>query len=260
MDELIRQIIKDLGIDNKFLKNYRTYEILKENIRNKLKDIYADEILNNYTSEKMLNQVQEEDLISSYRKEKYLSIDKIISKVELHMINFCNRKKQNNEEWEEVLQKLKSDDEIWGKKNKIYITTNKVFISYDYPWQKGAVLMYLYGGTREIRITTIEEIKYPDEKNIEEKIYRYKKRERFDQCNNPIITTVKEYGKHRSPNVIKNEIDKLKKEYFDDIFENLKKLNKPKDKNVKNMIATMFLSIIPKGEENIHKGNEDLIK
>ena len=72
MDELIRQIIKDLGIDNKFLKNYRTYEILKENIRNKLKDIYADEILNNYTSEKMLNQVQEEDLISSYRKEKLL--------------------------------------------------------------------------------------------------------------------------------------------------------------------------------------------
>ena len=109
MDELIRQIIKDLGIDNKFLKNYRTYEILKENIRNKLKDIYADEILNNYTSEKMLNQVQEEDLISSYRKEKYLSIDKIISKVELHMINFCNRKKQNKTE----IYKIRGKSRRW---------------------------------------------------------------------------------------------------------------------------------------------------
>ena len=48
MDEIIRKIINDLDIDDKFITNPETYQVLKYNIRNKLKDIYADCILNEY--------------------------------------------------------------------------------------------------------------------------------------------------------------------------------------------------------------------
>ncbi len=258
MDDLILQIIKDLGINNQFSRNNKTYQILKENIKNKLKDIYADDILNEYTADKILFEEEHGNKIPLYKREKNENIDKILTKVEIHMINFFNRKKQKEEEWEEVLQKLKSDDGLWGKKNKINIANNKVLLSYDYPWQKGGVLMCLYTGTGKIIITTIEEIKMPKKKNkLEDDYNRYKKREIFDKYGNALITTVKEYGKHRNPNLIKHEVDNLKKQYFDDIFEKIKKLKKLKDNNI---IATLLLSIAPNGEEKIQKEECQLIK
>ena len=163
---------------------------------------------------------------------------------------------ENKDEWDDVVNKVKSDEEIWGKKTQIQVQKNKVFISYDNPWQRGAVLMYLYSN-KEIKVTTIEE-KYEKfiHSNLENEKYRFKKRDKYDKNGNLIYTSVKEYEDFKDKELITKKIIGLKKQYFEDVFENLKN----KVKNNKNIIMTILLSVTPIESEEKNKIKDDFIR
>lgn len=256
MDEIIRKIINDLDIDDKFITNPETYQVLKYNIRNKLKDIYADCILNEYSVEKALHDEKETNYYPLFQNKQCNKFEDMITMLDVRMIKIFKKKMENKDEWDDVVNKVKSDEEIWGKKTQIQVQKNKVFISYDNPWQRGAVLMYLYSN-KEIKVTTIEE-KYEKfiQSNLENEKYRFKKRDKYDKNGNLIYTSVKEYEDFKDKELITKKIIGLKKQYFEDVFENLKN----KVKNNKNIIMTILLSVTPIESEEKNKIKDDFIR
>ncbi|MBO6232762.1 MAG: hypothetical protein J6N78_01675, partial [Clostridia bacterium] len=69
-------------------------------------------------------------------------------------------------------------------------------------------------------------------------------------------TSVKEYEDFKDKELITKKIIGLKKQYFEDVFENLKN----KVKNNKNIIMTILLSVTPIESEEKNKIKDDFIR
>ena len=169
MDELVEKVMEDIRIDEKFIKNPSTFNIIKHYIRIKLNDYYSYHLLNEAKEDD--ESCTEQEIVEGLKNENKhcLNIDNLLNGFEISMIKYYKTKMKDQDKWNEIIGKIKHNMKILDRFIRISTDENKLYISYKSPCEKEIVIMKYneYNGNidveKAIQITEGEE---KEEKNF----------------------------------------------------------------------------------------------
>lgn len=173
MDELIKNILKELDIDDCFIQNQRAYRVLKFYYRTKLTDIYKYYVLVN-KKEKV--QCSSKEISEKIFKENFNwnTMRDFISADDVEMMKFLNSKKQNEEQWNKIIEQLKSNNPILSVDLDVVIKNQQLNITYLRDNKKEKTYMFYDNSTDCVDILSVQE------DTRQEKTKKIRKKENID--------------------------------------------------------------------------------
>ena len=156
MDELIKSILKEVDIDECFIENQRAYRVLKFYYRTKLTDIYKYHV---YVDKNEKVQCSSEEIREEMFKENFNwnTMRDLISTDDVEMMKFLNLKKQDKEQWNKIIEQLKSNNPISSVDLEVSIKKQQLNITYSRGNKKEKTYMFYDNSTDCADILSIQE-------------------------------------------------------------------------------------------------------
>ena len=258
MDELIHRVMQDLNIEEKFIENQSTYNIIKHYIRIKLKDLYSYYL---YKEAKDDIECSQSEIIEGLKKENGLlvDIDRPIDIFEIRMIKYFKNEMKELEKWNETISKIRRNMKILEKTVRIVTDKNKLFISYKAPWEKENVIMFYdeYSGNIDVKKSK-EKVEINDDQDSKQESLCIIN-EKYNSNGERISVKVKDFGDKVQKENAKKQVKKLKREYYDNIFQKLYRMKNKGGAKTKAAVSMLFNRLIAEQDEetDINKSKEE---
>ena len=251
MDELIKKVMNDIGIDQKFINNPAIYNIIQHYIRIKLRDLYSYDL---YINAKEDIECTQEEIHDGIKNENSrLDTSDMVNSFDVRMLKYFNSKMNNQNEWKEVTDKIKHNMKILEKIVRIISDENKMFISYKAPWEIENVVIFYneFNGSMDVKKTVEEPIMEEENNEKKQNSVFYVINEKYDPEGERLEVDFKDFGNRLDKEKIKKQVNKLRRKYYDDVFQKLDSIKNKGGAKLKNVIDIIQARLrIEQQEEN----------
>lgn len=245
MDELIKKVLIELNIEEDFIENVRSYAILKFYYRTKLTDIYKYYV---YVNKKEKVELDKKEINAEMEKENYnwKTMRDFISVEDVEMLKFMQTKMQDEKQWKEILEQVKTNNPIVSVDLENQIKDKQMVITYIRDKKKEKTYMYYDRTTDSVDILSVQE-DVIQEKNENKKLNK-KSRNEMDFVEYEMIRLNINTGKNKSKEKKKEAKDEKESKEAKITSENPKENIEEKNENIRKTYQIMYEKVKKNGE------------